>query len=452
MVGKNKKIRWKADVFIRHSCDDSVVWRPRTDGCTHMRDVRPFVEEIGFEWQEIESIVQDVMRKTGWSACETWEGWSIVSRELIGQGFVDLGFERAVAAACSDDNKDSSGNWESKESYAPLDDFCVANEIPKDMHIDLTDACTERCVHCYVPKDQRHFLPYELAEKAIREFRELQGFSVHITGGECMLHPDFECVCELCKSLNINIIIFSNLTCCDVRRIAFLREIDPQFINVSLYSVIPEEHDAITQLPGSWKKTMDTLLACEKAGVHCRVATPLLKINQNAFPELKKFTDSHHMHLVPSADIIAQSDHGCGNLASACSAEEMRCVMQANKELFNRYDGVKMPPCDAKVCDIGSGRLYLNAQGNYYPCDSMHDYVLGNVRENTFEEIWKGEKLEHLRSLKNRDFGACASCENRPWCKVCPAANFNAMRNLFTPPPGYCEFAKSIREVYGKDN
>ncbi len=320
-----------------------------------------------------------------------------------------------------------------------------------DFHLDLTDACTERCVHCYVPRWQHHFLLYELAEKAIREFRDLQGFSVHITGGECMLHPDFERVCELCKSLNINIIIFSNLTCCDARRITFLREIDPQFINVSLYSMNPKEHDAITQLPGSWKKTMKALLACEKVGVHCRIATPLLKINQNGFPELKKFADTHHMHLVPSADIIAQSDHGCGNLTSACSPDEIRCVLQANRELFNLYDGVKMPSCDAKVCDIGSGRLYLNAQGNYYPCDSMHDYVLGNVRENTFEEIWKGAKLEYLRGLKNKDFGACASCENRPWCKVCPAANFNATRDLFTPPPGYCEFAKVIREVYGKD-
>ena len=336
--------------------------------------------------------------------------------------------------------------------HTPLGEFCIRNEIPGEFHFDLTDSCTERCVHCYVPKEQHHFLPYESVEKAIREFRALQGFSVYITGGECMLHPDFECICELCKSLNINIIILSNLTCCDARRIAFLREIDPQFINVSLYSMNPEEHDAITQLPGSWKKTMDTLLACEKSGVHCRIATPLLKINQNAFPELKKFADAHNMHLVPSADIIAQSNHECGNLASACSVDEIRCVMQTNRELFNRYDGVRMPSCDAKVCDIGSGRLYLNAQGNYYPCDSMHDYVLGNVRENTFEEIWKGEKLDYLRGLKNKDFGMCASCENRPWCKVCPAANFNASRDLFSPPPGHCEFAKAIRDVYGKDD
>ena len=451
-------IRFTVNVYVHHVDEESIVWCPRTGGCTVLKDAHPILSEVLWEWRSVEDIVHVVAAKFNCAEDVVRDGVEAVISELISQRFVEMDGGESIPDAAKDERherhdedsisyqKDEDDNW------MPLGDFCERHRIPADFHLDLTDACTERCVHCYVPKEQHHFLSYELVEKAIRDFRELQGFSVHITGGECMLHPDFERVCELCKSLNINIIIFSNLTCCDARRIAFLREIDPQFINVSLYSMTPEEHDAITQLPGSWKKTMDTLLACENVGVHCRIATPLLKINQNAFLELKKFADAHHMHLVPSADIIAQSDHGCGNLASACSADEMRGVIQANRELFNRYDDVKMPACDAKVCDIGSGRLYLNAQGNYYPCDSMHDYVLGNVRENTFEEIWRGEKLEYLRGLKNKDFGACASCESRPWCKVCPAANFNATRNLFTPPPGHCEFAKAIREVYGKDN
>jgi radical SAM protein with 4Fe4S-binding SPASM domain len=212
----------------------------------------------------------------------------------------------------------------------------------------------------------------------------------------------------------------------------------------------PEEHDAITQLPGSWQRTMDAVLKCCEAGVACRIATPLLKENQNALPALRKFADEHHMHLVPSADIIAQADHGCGNLAHACSTEELRRVLTRDHGLFHKiYDG-KMPSCDAKVCDIGVARLYLNAKGNYYPCDSMHEYVLGNVRENTVEEIWNGERLNYLRGLKNSDFGACASCEKRPWCKVCPAANFNATGDLFKHNPSTCALAGVIREVYGK--
>jgi radical SAM protein with 4Fe4S-binding SPASM domain len=328
--------------------------------------------------------------------------------------------------------------------------FCKQHCIPLELHLDLTNACTERCVHCYVPKGQKDFLSVELVEKALVEFRAMNGLTVHLTGGEAMMHPDFERICRRCVELNLNFIIFSNMTLCDDKRIAFLKEVAPQFINVSLYSIKPEEHDAITQLAGSWQRTMDAILKCCDAGVACRIATPLLKENQDALPALRKFADEHRMYFVPATDITAQSDHGCGNLAHACSVEELRRVMTRDHGLFHKiYEG-KMPSCDAKVCDIGEARLYLNAKGNYYPCDTMHEYVLGNVRENTVEEIWKGEKLNYLRGLKNRDFGACASCEKRPWCKVCPAANFNATGDLFKHHPNACELAGVIREVYGK--
>ena len=101
------------------------------------------------------------------------------------------------------------------------------------------------------------------------------------------------------------------------------------------------------------------------------------------------------------------------------------------------------------MCDIGEARLYLNAKGEYYPCDSMHGYVLGTVRENTLKEVWHGEKLNYLRSLKNKDFGKCASCEDRPWCKVCPAFNFNATGDLFKTIPAKCAVSGVIHEVYG---
>lgn len=460
------KIRYSTGVYVRHAEDESMVWCPHTGGCTIMRDVRPFLEGIGWGWREIGEIKKLIIAKFDCVVEDIEDDLRMVLDELHTQGFVECeGDECEEAATCEKpvamvSGQDASSPSEemngratrspSKEDDYPLEDFCKRHNLVTEFHIDLTDACTERCVHCYVPRGQKDFLPVELVEKALVEFRAMNGLTVHLTGGEAMMHPDFERICRKCMDLNLNFIIFSNMTLCDDRRIAFLKEVAPQFINVSLYSMKPEEHDAITQLPGSWQRTMDAILKCCEVGVACRVATPLLKENQDALPTLRKFADEHHMHLVPAADIIAQADHGCGNLAHACSTEELRRVLTRDYGLFHKIYAGKMPSCDAKVCDIGAARLYSNAKGNYYPCDSMHEYVLGNVRENTVEEIWKGEKLNYLRGLKNRDFGACASCEKRPWCKVCPAANFNATGDLFKHHPSTCELAEVIREVYGR--
>ena len=421
-----------------------------------MRDAKPFIDEIGWSWRDVDEIKKSIAATFACQVADIDDDFSIVIGELLSQRFIEGLYDNAEPQSEYPRNsmlqheennviQDVEGNVEEQ-----LSEIFKQYGIPTELHIDLTDACTERCVHCYVPKGQKDFLPVELVEKALVEFRAMNGLTVHLTGGEAMMHPDFERICRKCVELNLNFIIFSNMTLCDDKRIAFLKEVAPQFINVSLYSMKPEEHDAITQLPGSWQRTMAAILKCCEAGVACRIATPLLKENQDALPALRKFADEHHMHLVPAADIIAQSDHGCGNLVHACSTDELRRVLTRDHGLFHKiYEG-KMPSCDAKVCDIGAARLYLNAKGNYYPCDSMHEYVLGNVRENTVEEIWNGEKLNYLRRLKNRDFGACASCEKRPWCKVCPAANFNATGDLFKHHPSTCELAGVIREMYGK--
>ena len=455
----SEQIKYAQGVFLRHVGDRSVVWCPHSSGCTVMRDVQPFLEEIGWDWRDVERIKMAIAAKFECVVAEIEGDFKMVLGELISQGFVECEGSECVSSVVTVNWRDNSSVNEEVNGRAtrstndddPLGIFCKCHNLAAELHIDLTDACTERCVHCYVPKGQTDFLPVDLVEKALVEFRAMNGLTVHLTGGEPMMHPDFERICRKCVELNLNFIIFSNMTLCNDDRIAFLKEVAPQFINVSLYSMKPEEHDAITQLTGSWHRTMDAMLKCCEAGVACRIATPILKENQDALPALRKFADEYHMHLVPAADIVALADHGCKNLAHACSKEELRRVFMRNHDLFTCvYSGV-IPARSARVCDIGTrGRIYLNAKGNYYPCDSMHEYVLGNVCENALEEVWNGEKLNYLRGLKNSNFGVCASCEKRPWCKVCPAANFNATRDLFKHHPSTCALAEVIREVYGK--
>lgn len=445
------KICYSCGVVIRHLADESLVWCPRTGGCTVLRNCRQILDEIRNTWREVEEIVQALALKFDCAVVEFHDDFMMVLRELQAQGFVVCIGEKGDEPSGIASDEEAAQLLEQGDG-SPLEDFYRKFGMATDLHIDLTDSCTERCVHCYVPKGQKDFLPAELVEKALAEFRVVNGLTVHLTGGEAMMHPDFERICRKCVELNLNFIIFSNMTLCSEARIAFLKEVRPQFVNVSLYSMDPEVHDSITQLPGSWRRTMAAILRCCENGVACRIATPLLKANQDSLPSLRRFADEHRLHLIPTVGIIAQADHNCENLAQACSRDELRRVLVRDRGLFHKtYDGVR-PAINAKVCDIGEARIYLSAKGNYYPCDSMHEYVLGNVRENTIEEIWKGEKLDYLRALRNRDFGVCANCSNRPWCKVCLAANFNATGDLFSHPQGACSLAEVVRDVYGNGN
>ena len=450
----NQRVAVAKNTFIRGIDEDFIAWNPRSGAYLVVNNASLVELALRGGPKLVEETISWLSTKMRCPFEIALEGYSPIIRELAKEGLIELcdgdkTIETSdVAAECNGEDENGGGDCPSAAAD-PIHEFYVTHHLPIELHLDLTDACTERCVHCYVPRDQKHFLPFELAEKALTEFRKMNGITVHLSGGEVMMHHDFERICRKCEELNLNLIVLSNMTLADERQIKFLKEIDPQVINVSLYSMKAEEHDAITQLPGSWERTMKALALCDKYGIHYRIASPLLKENRTAFGELKKFADTHHVRLTANAGIIAQADHGCGNFTHVCSSEELQKALECNREVFNENWSKQMPAVDAKVCDIGVTRIYLNSKGDYYPCGAMHGYVLGNVRENTMSEVWTGEKMNYLRGLKNRDFGVCASCGKRPWCKVCLAANFNATGDLFKHLPSMCTLAGVIKEIYG---
>ena len=265
-----------------------------------------------------------------------------------------------------------------------------------------------------------------------------------------MLHPRFNDVCKLCRKLELNFVVLSNLTVCNQEKIDCLKRCRPQFVNVSLYSMNPTEHDAITRVCGSWKRTMDGITNCLDAGIRVRLATPLLKRNKDAFLGLVTFAKEHNMILTGSCVLIPKCDHDCANLSESCSPSEMEGVLQRYKDVFDEgWNGDATVGLNDHVCEIGRTRIYLGATGTYYPCDSMHEYSLGNAEEVSLREIWGGREIAYLRNLRNRDFEKCSTCPERGYCKVCPAYNYNATGNLTEPIPNKCEIASVIHRVYG---
>lgn len=440
------KLRFATDTYLRCCGDESLLWHKRNASCMILRGAEVFLRFITWEWRDSDDIVNDIAGVYAMAAAELQPDFQEFVQPLIANGLVEYACEK----------KESSGEKmsdiiirqenvppEQNDSWTPLGDFFENYKIPCELHIDLTSACTERCVHCYIPEYANRFLDFEMVRKALDEFKALGGLSVHLSGGECMMHPDFDRIVRYCKEQNINMIILSNLTLCDENKIALLKEVDPQFINVSLYSMNPEQHDAVTRVPGSWQRTMEAILKCETAGIHIRLAAPVLKENKEGYGALVQFAREHHMHLIPDVDIFPQCNHDDSNMEHALSAEELREFLEENRNFFvGLIQGrTEIPAPEAKVCDVGRARICLDSQGHYYPCDGSHGLVLGDIRKNSLSEVWNGEKFNALRALKNRDFPSCVACENRLHCKVCPAHNFNATGDILRHSPQKCALA-----------
>ena len=47
------------------------------------------------------------------------------------------------------------------DDWTPLGDFYSRHGLSCELHIDLTDGCNEKCVHCYLPHGGAHYIDKE---------------------------------------------------------------------------------------------------------------------------------------------------------------------------------------------------------------------------------------------------------------------------------------------------
>ena len=445
------KMRLGKDCFAREAGGEGVWVCPKGEGGCRVAGGGLLARLVGRKWAEDGAVYKAMAEAYAVGADEVENDFGEVVETLVELGLLEAE-GRAMGESVVERFERHGEEQESEGDFGEAILFWVDHGLPSSLHLDLTDGCNERCVHCYLPKGGAHFLDTGIAMKVLKEFREAQGLTVFVSGGECMLHRDFGAILRRARNLELNIVVMSNVALCDGKMVELLKEVEPQFVNVSLYAVTEAIHDGITQVPGSCRKTKAAIDALLAAGVSVRIATPFMRENKACVEELKAFARERGIHLIPDAEIFGPIDHSCSNRDHALPLDELERLVSGHKDVFAKEcaEAERCVP-DAKVCDIGDARLNLDAEGRYYPCDGFHGAIIGDARTDSRWEVWTGEALNRLRALKNRDFGECASCEDRAWCKVCPMRNFNETGDMFTHAPWRCGAARVWRWVFGED-
>ena len=339
-----------------------------------------------------------------------------------------------------------------------LDEYFETHPTIFRIVLDVTKACTERCVHCYIPGYEPTHLPLSTACRVLDEFREQGGVDVTVSGGECMLHPSFREIVQYARSRDLIVGILSNLTLCTDDMVSFLKK-EEVTVQVSLYSMNPEVHDGITQFNGSWKKTHDAILKLHEADVACRIACPTMKENYRDYLSVLRFARTLKMDVQTDFIIMGKMDCDTSNLKHRLSLEETRCVLKdvvsgvidVNREYFDPLKKTVESDEDwgaRRVCGICENSICLDADGNYYPCPAFGGVVLGNADKNSLNWVWQhSPETLKIRMIRGKDFAKCMHCKDRNYCSICMCRNYNETGDMLSPAQHFCEVAKINHEV-----
>ena len=340
-----------------------------------------------------------------------------------------------------------------------LDKYFAEHPTIFTLQMDITQACTERCVHCYIPEYNPVFLDYKTICRVIDEFREQGGLTLTLSGGECMMHPDFERIVRYAREKDLIVGVLSNLTLCDDAKVALLSETEST-VQVSLYSMNPATHDAITRRPGSFEKTKAAIEKIRWAQIPCRISCPTMKANYKDYLDVLNYARSLKMDAQTDFIIMGKMNCDTSNLACRLGLSETRHLLEdivykalpVNNEYFDPKKKEQLESdedfINRKVCGACVDSVCLDATGNYYPCPAFAGVNLGSCYEHSLEWIWnESTETLRIRSVKGGDFPKCAHCEDRAYCSVCMCRNYNETGDIFTPAQHFCDVARLNHEV-----
>jgi len=187
-------------------------------------------------------------------------------------------------------------------------------------------------------------------------------------------------------------------------------------VEISLYGVRPETHNAITQLPGSHERSLRALHLLHERGVRVKIKSPLMECTVPQFEELRALADRLVGGFVYDTGLVPANDGSDRPLAYAMRPETL-------ERFYQRHLGdweLIQPESDSRICNAGIDTAAIDPYGNVYPCVQFR-LKGGNLQEESFQTIWHDSTvLRAIRAITFSQLTDCQHCELLAYCFRCP--------------------------------
>jgi MoaA/NifB/PqqE/SkfB family radical SAM enzyme len=262
------------------------------------------------------------------------------------------------------------------------------------LELQITDKCNLRCGHCYIGEGRGEELSVGQVEHILREFEEMQGLRVLITGGEPLLHGRFEDINELLPRFSVRKVLFTNGLLVNGR---FLKGLNADEIQVSIDG-LERAHDALRGR-GSFGRAVRAVEGAAEAGMDVSVSTMVHAGNLEDFAEMEKLFRSLGVKDW-TVDVPCVSGRLEKNAAFQVTPE------RAGKYLAYGYGGGMHGGSSGYAC--GPHLISVSSAGTVSRCTFYSSRPAGRIGEG-LRECWKRIRPVMLADLKC-DCGKTEEC------------------------------------------
>jgi radical SAM protein with 4Fe4S-binding SPASM domain len=292
---------------------------------------------------------------------------------------------------------------------------CSLLNIPAHAVIELTYRCNLKCSHCYIDIKNSNELALAEWQDTIDQLKAAGTIYLLMTGGEIMLRPDFLDIAVYVRRHGLIPGFITNGTLITPEIARNIAELKPFSIAVSLYGASPETHDTITQVPGSYERTLNGIQMLISHGLPVLVQTVAMKSNLGELMRIEEMVVAMGGR---TSIVTGMAPTKSGSIHPFQYEPTTEELVSCGWRPQNGASAIGHGP---DLCKAGKGLCSVSPAGDVFPC-IMFPLKLGNLRQIKFDRMWRIEpcaELRYLRSMKRTDLHACGQCDLADNCQRC---------------------------------
>lgn len=304
----------------------------------------------------------------------------------------------------------------------------------QELKIEVTRECPLRCLHCSsngAPQASEKLEPSRVAA-LIREFADMGGRTLAISGGEPLVYKNLSLVLDVCRSLGIHPDIYTSGIRSNGLLPSPISEDTLELLSQNCARVIfalhgaqAKTHDTLTQLAGSFDATMEALQLTIAAGISVEVHIVPTAINFGEITSMVRLLSSIGIKKANWLRFVPQGRGKVNRDLLQLTKEQLRQLTHVRAKLQEMCPEVEIRtgspfnilcPQSPTPCAAGLSVLAIRPDGAAVPCDAFKQFRMpdrfGNILEHSLLEVWeKSSLLNKVRQIQQSRYNSpCASC------------------------------------------
>lgn len=397
---------------------------------------------------EIAEILAKYSENSTWLRSETETSFNTLENVLIEKG----DYKRSEYYKISDFNIPEKLDFTYGRNYKPV--YTI---------FELTMKCYTDCTYCYADRSRgdKDNLTLDEIKNIISQIKAFDVKEVSINGGEVLLHPYIK---DILIELTQNGYYPTISTKYPVGRemLEFLKSISVLDVQVSLDSVKPETLSKILNVEKDYfSRISETIKMLDEMGFRWKTNTIITKYNCDIETEVKPLmtylashknikrigiseagyslykSNEHYQKIKPTFASMQKTAKYMSEFKKQHSHLSYRTPESLSMSLFESSEKTDKFANRAR-CTGNTRAFIVLPDGKVTICEELYwqpEFIIGDLRRNTLQDIWMGEKAVNLYNISQMDISSDSACKH---CKT-----FDDCRHQL----GVCW--KEILEAYG---